>query len=53
MHAKDNDDSLPTTGVHPEALSVPSDPPSKQPTYEPYSKNPAEVEPPYKPYDGI
>ena len=53
MHAKDNDDSLPTPGVHPEALPVPPDAPSKQPVYEPYSKDPAVVEPAYKPYDGI
>jgi hypothetical protein len=53
MHAKDNDDSLPTPGVYPEASPVPPDAPSKQPVYEPYSKNPAVVEPTYRPYDGI
>ncbi len=47
MHAKDNDDSLPTPGVHPEALPVPLEAPSEQPVYEPYSKDPAIAEPAY------
>jgi len=53
MRAKDNDNSLPTPSVPSEALPVPPEAPSQQPAYEPYSKDPAVVEPTYRPYDGI
>lgn len=48
-----NDNSLATPSVLSEALPAPPETPAKQPVYEPYSKNPADVEPAYKPYDGI
>jgi hypothetical protein len=53
MCAKDNDNFLPTPRVPSEALPGPPEAPPQQPVYEPYSKDPAVVEPTYKPYDGI
>jgi hypothetical protein len=50
---KGHDDSLPTPSVPSETFPVPPQTRPQQPLYEPYSKDPAVVEPVYKPYDGI
>jgi hypothetical protein len=50
---RDNNNSLPTPSVPSEALPAAPETPTQQPVYDPYSKDPAVVEPTYRPYDGI